>query len=174
MTLIDLNANSLNSCEGRIQRSHSPDTEAVTDISKIVADITAPLEEESGLTPLKGKFQSVAANFLFHCLHGTNLYDKFSAFQNCASLVDPDNGVFFGSTILGREVMKDSEYAGKTTVHVMEKFNDWGVFGNVGDSYEDLERILQGIFRDVELKRFGYCGVWRASHPRNQNITESS
>mmetsp|Transcript_21742 Transcript_21742/g.44860 ORF Transcript_21742/g.44860 Transcript_21742/m.44860 type:complete len:329 (-) Transcript_21742:2385-3371(-) len=171
MTLIDLNANSLNSCEDRIQRSHSPDTEAVTDISMIVADITIAPEEESVLTPLKGKFHSVAANFLFHCLRGSNLNDKFNAFQNCASLVDPEDGVFFGSTILGREIMKDSKNAGKTTLHVMEKFNDWGVFGNIGDTYEDLERILRGMFRDVELKRVGYCGVWRASRPRKQNIT---
>ncbi len=171
MTLIDLNENSLETCEDRIQHSHSPETKIVTDVTTIVADITAPPGEESVLTPLKGKYQSVAANFLFHCLHGSNLLDKLDAFQNCASLVDPEDGVFFGSTILGAEILKDSENAGKTTMHVMENFNHWGVFGNFGDSYEDLEYILKEMFCDVELKRVGYCGVWRASRPRKHITT---
>ena len=176
MTLIDLNENSLKSCEERIQHccfekkkgdeDYIINAVHVPKISKIVADITTPPGEDSALKSLNGTFQSVGANFLFHCLHGANLRDKMHAFQKCAALLDPEEGLFFGSTILGKEIVKDKERVGTNTMKVLNDFNDWGVFGILGDSYGDLKYILQELFEDVDLRRVGYCGVWRASRQK--------
>mmetsp|Transcript_26960 Transcript_26960/g.38666 ORF Transcript_26960/g.38666 Transcript_26960/m.38666 type:complete len:140 (+) Transcript_26960:121-540(+) len=133
---------------------------------------TSPLTEKvkeghsSPLTPIRGKFQSVGANFLFHCLHWSNLYDKVDAFRNCASLLDPKDGVFFGSTILGKEMLDDDNNAGETAMRVLRVFNDVGVFGNLGDSLEDLDGALRDIFDNVDVQLVGYCGVWTARHPK--------
>ena len=168
--LIDLNENSLDSCEKRIQSTYSGeaggDAEDGPSISKLVADIMVIPEEKSSLTHLQGTFQSVAANFLLHCLHGSNLHEKENAIRNCASLIDPENGVFFGSTILGKEMVSDEKNAGETAMHVLCRFNDAGVFGNLGDSMEDLEFVLKNNFDDVDVWNVGYCGVWAARNPK--------
>ena len=171
VNLIDLNENSLSSCDKRIQstylnRRDGNDSDSMPDISKLVADIIVPLEEESSLKTLKGKFQSVGANFLFHCLHGSTLREKVIAFHNCATLLDPKDGVFFGSTILGKEMLHDKTNAGQIAMQVLTNFNQSGVFGNLGDSMEDLECILKEIFDDVEVWRVGYCGMWAARNPK--------
>ncbi|KAL3769887.1 hypothetical protein ACHAWU_007093 [Discostella pseudostelligera] len=192
IALLDLNENCLRVCEERIkdvchrrhhhQLNDTPDNVAsVPDVSKLLVDIMMspqtnndPMKGgddgvhilQSPLTPIRGKFQSVGVNFLFHCLHGSNLYDKMHAFHNCASLLDPQDGVFFGSTILGKEMLDDEPNAGETAMHVLRAFNDMGVFGNLGDSFQDLEDILTVIFEDVDVYRVGYCGVWMARHPK--------
>jgi len=172
ITLVDLNENSLQSCEQRIERTYLEYGEGCDNISspaisKLVADVMVPPEEESSLAPLnKRKFQSVGANFLFHCLHGSNLLDKGTAFRNCASLLDPNDGVFFGSTILGKEMLHDQKNTGKTAMQVLHNFNESGVFGNLGDSMDDLECILMDVFSDVEVWRVGYCGMWKARNPK--------
>ncbi len=165
ITLIDLNDNSLNSCEERIQSTYSYEGET-PNISKLVADIMVPPDEESVLTPKRGTFQSVGANFLLHCLHGSSLRDKEVAIRNCASLLDPKAGVFFGSTILGKEMVLDERNAGETAMQVLTSFNESGVFGNTGDSMEDLEHILKEIFDEVTIWQVGYCGVWTARNPK--------
>ena len=136
---------------------------------------------------MNGIFQSVAANFLFHCLRGSNLYDKRNAFRNCASLLDPRDGVFFGSTILGKEMLDDDQdnttatttttttavggggEMTTTAMRILRDFNNVGVFDNLGDSFQDLQDILRTIFEDVEVQRVGYCGVWTARHPKIEN-----
>ena len=65
------------------------DAGGMPEISKLSADVTA---KESELSPFRGTFRSVAANFLFHCLPGPDLRAKSTAFRNCASLLDPDGG----------------------------------------------------------------------------------
>jgi hypothetical protein len=176
ITLIDLNENCLRVCEERIMSDHHDGkcNIAKPEVSKLVVDITEPLPpppgEDAGnysqLTPIRGRFQSVGVNFLFHCLHGSNLHDKVDSFRNCASLLDPEDGVFFGSTILGKEMLDDEDNAGETSIRTLRALNSIGVFGNLGDSLIDLDRILRDIFDDVDVRRVGYCGVWKAKHPR--------
>jgi hypothetical protein len=180
ITLIDLNENCLRVCEERIMNDHHDEDGNVARpvISKLVVDIAeqppSPGEDAgytSQLTPLQGKFQSVGVNFLFHCLHGSNLYDKVDAFRNCASLLDPEDGVFFGSTILGKEILNDEDSAGETSIRALGALNSMGVFGNLGDSLIDLDRILRDIFNYVNVRRIGYCGVWEAAHPKVEMAT---
>jgi hypothetical protein len=194
ITLLDLNANCLRVCEERIKDvfyhqnilntdDGHDDSASLPAVSKLLVDImmTTAGHEDGGidirldkltspqpspLTPLHGKFQSVGANFLFHCLHGSSLYDKIDAFRNCASLIHPKKGVFFGSTILGKEMLEDETNAGETAMRVLRDFNTVGVFGNMGDSLQDLEDILLDMFEDVDVSQIGYCGVWTARLPR--------
>ena len=63
-------------------------------------------------TKLLGTFDSVAANFLLHRLYSDSLLDKKSAVASCSSLLREDGGVFFGSTILGRDLLDDAVQAG--------------------------------------------------------------
>ena len=196
ITLLDLNANCLRVCEERIKEVYHrnllnndnghDNVASLPAVSKLLIDIMSPPPptygagyEDGGsqpdqypsslfspLTPLHGKFQSVGANFLFHCLHGSSLYDKIHAFRNCASLIHPKEGVFFGSTILGKEMLEDETNAGETAMRVLRDFNTVGVFGNMGDSLQDLEDIFLDMFEDVDVSRIGYCGVWTARFPR--------
>lgn len=184
ITLLDLNDNCLRVCEERIKDvCNRTDASSLPAVSKLLVNIMTPTRrtttttnddgneviDPTPATPLAsmcGKFQSVGANFLFHCLHGSSLYDKIDAFRNCASLLDPIDGVFFGSTILGKEMLDDEMNAGETAMHVLRQFNTVGVFGNMGDSFQDLKDILTETFEDVDLNRIGYCGVWTARHPR--------
>ncbi len=194
ITLLDLNVNCLRVCEERIKavyrqnRLNKDDNMAsLPAVSKLLVDIMMimpsqrndavhedggfrldhpPSSQSSPLTTFRGKFQSVGANFLFHCLHGSGLYDKIHAFRNCASLVHPKEGVFFGSTILGKDMLEDETNAGETAMRVLRDFNTVGVFGNMGDSLKDLEDILLDMFEDVDVSRIGYCGVWSARLPR--------
>jgi hypothetical protein len=153
---MDLNQNSLNVCEKRILASN---TDAC--VTKSIVDIT----KKDSIISHRGQYDSVAANFLFHCLHGSKMHDKFYPFQNCASLLST-NGVFLGSTILGKEMSNDAERAGEISLNVLHSYNEWGIFGNLGDSLVDLENVLKELFREVELKRIGYCGVWTARGPK--------
>lgn len=160
ITLMDLNHNSLNVCEKRILSSYN-EGEQAPNVNKLIIDIVG----ENSFSSQKGQYDSVAANFLFHCLHGTTLQDKLSAFKNCASLLSPD-GTFFGSTILGNDMINDADGAGEISLGVLQSYNDWGIFGNLGDSFDELEAVLNGLFHEVELKRIGYCGVWTARCPK--------
>lgn len=160
ITLMDLNQNSLNVCEKRILRCFN-EGEKAPNVNKLIVDIV----KEDSSSPQKGLYDSVSANFLFHCLHGNSLQDKISAFKNCASLVSSE-GVFFGSTILGKEMLNDVDGAGETSLGVLNNYNDWGIFGNLGDSFDELETILNELFNEVDLKKVGFCGVWTARGPK--------
>ena len=74
--------------------------------------------------------------------------------------------MFFGSTILGKEILDDEVNAGETTIRTLRALNSMGVFGNLGDSLIDLDRILRDLFDDVVVRRVGYCGIWKATHRR--------
>lgn len=176
ISLIDLNENSLQSCKQRIEGSFNNEDIHKPTVTKTIADIMElpqnkqEDEGDSPLTSLKGKHTSVGANFLFHCLHGSNLHDKRHAFENCASLLSPGSeSVFFGSTILGKEMLLDGDTKTEDDnpgVLMLKLFNDSGVFGNLGDSYDDLVFILTDIFEDVVVKQIGYCGLWTAKNPK--------
>ena len=157
LTLMDANSNSLDACARRVQESNNS-----IEVSKVTVDIT----DTDSISEFKGQFRSVSANFLFHCLHGDNLLDKRDAFQNCASLMSPNNACFFGSTILGKDLLEDKSGAGEVAVQTMLDYNKWGIFGNKGDSFEGLEQILNETFDDVKVWRSGYCGVWKVENPK--------
>jgi hypothetical protein len=173
LTLVDLNKNSLDNCAKRVGDAKMAGKGRNWDIKRIVADITVP-----GSLPAEmvGACESVSANFLFHCLHGDSLLDKRAAFRNCASLLsnkveDDEKGgnYFFGSTILGKDILDDASNAGEAAMETLEQYNWWGIFGNRGDSYEDLVKVLSETFDDVQVWKTGYVGLWKVRRPKEFN-----
>jgi SAM-dependent methyltransferase len=123
ITVLDLNPNSLRMAGDRLGK-YSP--------TLINSDIFSPI-------PVTQKFDSIAANFVFHCLPG-NWATKSLAMKNVAAVLAPE-GVFFGATILGEGVRHN--FLGRRT---MKRFNKTGVFHNTTDDLVGLKRALDAHF----------------------------
>ncbi|PSL02106.1 methyltransferase family protein [Haloactinopolyspora alba] len=143
ITLMDLNANSLASASARLADS-GPDT--------LVADVLEPLPDDVG------PFDSIGANYVFHCVPGA-WADKGAAFGHLAARLAPE-GVLFGGTILARGVRHNA--AGR---RLMSVYNNKGIFHNGDDDAHGLERALRPHFTDVTVDVVGTVALFRASRP---------
>lgn len=161
--LVDRNAHILDACETQYSMASNM---VATTTKTLVADISAyhPI-----LDDLNGSCDSVGANFLLQCVEGDCLLDKRQVFLSCASLLNPssEDSSFFGSTVLGKDLLDGADEAGEAAVKTIRDYNRLGIFRNEGDSYEDLSQVLHDVFDDVEVWRSGYCGVWRARRPKS-------
>jgi Methyltransferase domain len=133
LALLDLNPNSLQTTAERLRR-YSPTTH--------LANVLEPLPVEPA------GFDSIALNYLLHCLPGSML-SKGGVFRNLRPLLG-DRGKVFGTTILGQGV--EHNWAASRLMHL---YNSKGIFGNINDSAADLERILKDNFRDYSLDQVG-------------------
>ena len=95
ITLLDLNQNSLSAASDRIRR-YAPAT--------VQANVLDRVDLGDAL------FDSIGANFLFHCLPG-ELEGKAATVASNLRPYLASGGVFFGSTILGRGVSQTSSDA---------------------------------------------------------------
>ncbi|WP_404316210.1 class I SAM-dependent methyltransferase [Prescottella equi] len=116
--------------------------------------ILAPID--TGL----GQFDSVAANFVMHCVPGT-WAEKGAAFTHIAAILE-DDGVFFGSTILGTGVPHNP--LGKALCALYN--GPMKVFHNKGDDQVGLETALEAAFETVDLSVVGTVAVFAARGPR--------
>ncbi|WP_337505458.1 hypothetical protein [Rhodococcus jostii] len=105
-------------------------------------------------------FDSVAANFVLHCVPGT-WEQKGRAFGHIAKVLTED-GVFFGSTILDTGVHHtplsralNSLYNGPIKL-----------FHNHGDDLDGLHTALATAFEEVEITVVGSVAVFAAHLPR--------
>lgn len=146
VTLFDLNPNSLAMTSKRIGRR----------------GIKATIVEGSVLSPfgIDDRFDSVAANYLMHCVPG-GWADKGIAFKHAADVLD-DNGVFFGSTILGTGV-EHSKMAERTISLYTQKVRS---FHNADDDLNGLTAALDSAFEEVETTVAGSVALWTARKPR--------
>ena len=69
-------------------------------------------------------------------------------------------GVLYGSTVLGRNA--EHNIWGRILVRL---HNDLGSFGNVDDSFENLEKALRGEFEEVEIEQVGVVALFVARKP---------
>jgi ubiquinone/menaquinone biosynthesis C-methylase UbiE len=143
ISLLDLNLNSLRVASDRL-RKYSP--------TAINSDIFSPI-------PVTQEFDSIAANYVFHCLPG-DWETKSLAMKNAARVLDPE-GVFFGSTILGKDVRHN--FLGRRT---MKRFNKTGVFHNNTDDLAGLKRTLNAHFRETTVDITGTVALFTARQPR--------
>ena len=132
--LLDLNENSLQATAGRLDR-YSPTIH--------VANVFDPVAIEPA------EFDSIAINYLLHCLPG-NLLDKRVVFKNLKPLLSKTGGVIFGTTILGQGVPHN--VLGKT---LMRTYNSKGIFGNTEDNLTDLETVLKEEFQASAVRVVG-------------------
>jgi ubiquinone/menaquinone biosynthesis C-methylase UbiE len=130
IVLADLNPNSLSVTAKRLQR-YSPTIQVV--------NVLQPFQIEPA------DFDSIAINFLLHCLPG-NSSSKEVVFRNLKALLKQHGGVIFGTTILGRDIKRN--FLAKI---LMQAYNSKGIFGNVADNAADLESVLKANFRDYSI-----------------------
>jgi ubiquinone/menaquinone biosynthesis C-methylase UbiE len=133
IVLADLNPNSLQVTAKRLQR-YEP--------SIHVANVLEPLQIEPA------DFDSIAMNYLLHCLPG-DIRSKGVVFQNLKRLLAP-GGVIFGTTILGKGIKRN--FLAKTLMRV---YNSKRIFANLEDNASDLESILKANFRESSLRVVG-------------------
>jgi Methyltransferase domain len=139
ITLLDLNGNSLSAASERIRR-FGPAT--------VQANVLDPVELGDA------RFDSIAANYLFHCLPGTLEWKAATVAANLRPYLGT-GGVFFGSTILGRGVRHN--FLGR---RLMRLYNRKGIFSNVEDDREGLEQGLASQLDDVEIEVIGTVALF--------------
>jgi hypothetical protein len=105
------------------------------------------LHAADALKPIRlepASFRSVALGYVLHCLPG-NIGSKAVVFDNLIPLVEP-GGVVFGTTILNQGVRHTR--LGHTLLRV---YNRKGIFSNLDDDLDGLERALDRRFGRFEL-----------------------
>lgn len=145
ITLVDLNKNSLEAANGRINNK----------AQTLLRDAFEPL-------PFEEKFDSISLCYLLHCMPGPP-DKKVALFANLKNQLS-DEGVLFGSTILGKDVTHN--WFGR---YLMKVYNKKGVFDNVTDSRKIFEQELREHFEDVECRIEGVVLLFEARTPRRGN-----
>ena len=147
ITLMDLNTNTMAMTAGRLaDRNITPEVHT--------GSILAPID------PTVGVFDSVAANFVFHCVPGT-WAQKGKAFGHIARVV-ADDGVFFGSTILGTGVQHN--LFGRALCALYN--GPIKAFDNSADDLDGLRTALSAAFETVDITVVGTVAVFAAHRPR--------
>ena len=140
ITLVDLSPAALEFTRQRIAR-YRPRT--------VLANALEPLALEDG------PFRSIATMYLLHCLPGP-LSVKARVFSVLGAHLAPD-GVLFGATILGAGVSHSA--AARALIGL---YNRKGIFGNAGDSLEQLEAALAARFERHEVRVQGCVALFSA------------
>jgi ubiquinone/menaquinone biosynthesis C-methylase UbiE len=146
VTLLDLNPNSLEFSRKRL---------GAADVATVVGSVLEPVPAEAG-----DGFGSIGINYVLHCVPGT-FAEKGVAFTHLARVL-ADDGVLFGSTVLGRDRPAKNLF-GRA---LMSVYNRVGAFNNREDDRAGLEAALQAAFSDVELFDIGDVTLFTARGPR--------
>ncbi|KAI0367131.1 S-adenosyl-L-methionine dependent methyltransferase [Pilatotrama ljubarskyi] len=154
VTLLDLNPNTLAHAKRRLLNAGYKGQ-----LETVEQSILDPLPES-----MRGKFDSVAVFYLFHCLPGTLSKKATDVFARLAPVLAP-GGVIYGATILGHGVSHN--WLGR---RLMALYNGKGIFGNVVDSEEALRTTLQDAFEELEVRIVGVVALFSARKPRAPRI----
>ncbi|API86325.1 class I SAM-dependent methyltransferase [Francisella uliginis] len=141
VTLMDLNLDCLRYVKNLLKNK---------DVSIYQVDILEDIEEK-----FFSKFDSISCNYLIHCLPDNG--SKEIVFKNIAKMFKSD-GVAFGSTII-------NEYDSKLAIKIANKFNSKGIFDNVNDSYESIEKYISNNFEKYSVKKIGSVCVYVMRQP---------
>ena len=145
--LLDMNPNCLAKTADRVKR-YSPDL--------FQANILDPLNIETK------PFQSVAINYLLHCLPGS-LSDKAIVFDHLKPYITHD-GHIFGATLLSHGVTRT-----RTAKKLMAFYQAKGIFSNQQDSLDDLHQALATRFPRYHIRVIGCCALFIAYANRSYN-----
>ena len=140
LALMDVNAHCLEYATRRLAR-YSPETFRFNILDRLPLSIR--------------KFDSVAVNYLLHCLPG-GMAEKRIVFENVSRLLNP-GGIVFGSTLLGAGVERN--FAAK---QLMRYYNHRGVFSNGQDEPRALDTVFRGIFPKASIQTIGCVALFRA------------
>ncbi|PIL35007.1 hypothetical protein GSI_02794 [Ganoderma sinense ZZ0214-1] len=154
LTLCDLNPNTLAYSRRRIARAGYTGS-----IETLEHNVFHPLAHSHD-RDVRGKYDSVALYYLFHCLPGAFPRKATDVFASVAPALAP-NGVMHGATVLGTGVVHNWFGA-----RLMAFYNKKGVFGNIGDSEEGLRQALEEAFEEWEVTVVGAVALFEARKPR--------
>lgn len=152
LTLLDLNPNSL------------------ARASTVLRRFTPVCETGSVLDPLPEQvhnLDSVAANFLFHCVPG-DWQDKGRCFSEIGGRLAP-GGVFFGASILDSVPDARGGPAARTVMRVYQRL---GIFHNAADTIDDLRLVLDEHFAVSTVEVVGSVALFHASQPRVREMKD--
>jgi hypothetical protein len=116
------------------------------------ADVLQPLPVTAG------RFDSVALNYVLHCLPGP-MPNKAPAIRNLAAVLEPE-GVLFGATVLGTPALHTW-----WSRRALKENNRRGFFDNLSDSEDELRSLLAEVFEVVEIEIVGSVAVFSARRP---------
>ncbi|KAI8970735.1 S-adenosyl-L-methionine dependent methyltransferase [Trametes punicea] len=157
VTLLDLNPNTLQMGRSRLVAAGYKG--AVETLERSVFD---PLPES-----MRGKYDSVALFYIFHCLPGAFPQKADKVFGTVIPALAP-GGVVFGSTVLGRGA--DHNWLSKTLVRL---HNRKGIFGNRDDMAETLRIALDRNFQGFNLRIEGVVALFTARKPKAMRASRS-
>lgn len=142
VALLDLNAISLESAASRVSR-FNPEIYRSNVLDKL--DLGCE------------KFDSISVNYLLHCLPGS-MEEKSAVFGNLLPYLN-ENGVVFGSTILGTGMK-----IGYLASNLMSIYNRKGIFHNHHDNLNELTLSLNRYFQKVDIQIVGCVAVFSAKY----------
>jgi SAM-dependent methyltransferase len=140
--LMDLNEHCLRAAAARVRQAQ---------VLRFKRDLMQPFSTVAGTTG----YDSISLFYVLHCLPGT-MDDKETAIANLKRYLSK-TGVLYGATILGEEAAHNS--IGRSLLKI---YNDKGIFHNLGDTLNDLERMLRRQFRNVEVRRHNKVALFVA------------
>lgn len=145
ISLFDLNRNSLSYTANRIAR-YGPTTHHGNVLEPIALDENGSEHE---------KYDSVAMNYLLHCLPGT-MATKSVAFDHLRSHMNPA-AVLFGATVL-----PPASAGNLLASQLMGVYNRRGIFSNQQDDLDSLREQLSMRFTDVSITVVGCVALFAA------------
>ncbi|KAK8022848.1 hypothetical protein PG993_013615 [Apiospora rasikravindrae] len=156
LTLLDFNPNCLRTTERAILSKVGGRCRSI-EIECVEADVTAPLPKALQ----DAKFRSISMFNLLHCVPGGATH-KLRSFRTLSRILDSDGGVLVGCTVMGEQ------YAARWWLSrlAVRHMNRVGVFHNLDDNREDIEKALGDAFEDVQTWLVGMTLLFKASKPR--------
>jgi hypothetical protein len=152
----------LDRCRFPIERPEitllDPSDACLSKAARRLARYSPRVVKASALEPLElgaDRFASVALNGVLHCLPATP-EAKAAVFRNLRPFLE-DDGVVFGSTILGTGVEH-----GRIAKRILTLYNREGVFTNLDDDLGSLDRALAQDFTDREIEVRGSFALFTA------------
>jgi len=113
-----------------------------------------------GVVCIEERFDSIALNYLFHCLPGPLGEKAGRVLDNLAPHLN-DDGVVFGSTILGADIRRPF-----LAVLFMSIYNRKGIFCNHEDSLAGIMEALSSRFRTFNVEVEGCVVLFWAKGKR--------
>jgi hypothetical protein len=143
LTLLDLNANSLQRTSARIARFHP---------TCVQANALQPFPELPAVN-------SVGLCYLLHCLPGTLAEKAAVIFDHVKAVATP------GARIFGATIVQGNAPRSRPAQKLMDVYNAKGIFSNDQDTIEDLETVLEQRFVKTSVQLHGCVTVFEAEHP---------
>ncbi|MFQ5937932.1 MAG: class I SAM-dependent methyltransferase [Acidiferrobacterales bacterium] len=140
LVLLDLNPNCLEFTASRIER-YAP--------KSYRRNVLEPLDID------EKAFDSIAVNYLLHCLPGA-IHTKTAVFRNVNAFLKP-GGIVFGATLLQGGVQRS--FLAK---RLMDFYNAKRVFTNVADDLVGLKRILADHYSECATDVRGCAALFWA------------